>query len=55
MVNQSKNFPSFSDVLDTVEKSNDKYKLNLGYKQKSFLSLFKKQYLYISVMKLDKL
>jgi hypothetical protein len=29
MVNQSKNFPSFSDVLETVEKANNKYKLNL--------------------------
>jgi hypothetical protein len=29
MVNQSKNFPSFNDVLDTVEKANDKYKLHL--------------------------
>ncbi|CAF1017939.1 unnamed protein product [Rotaria sordida] len=30
MVNQSKHFPSFSDVLDTVEKANNKYKLNLN-------------------------
>lgn len=30
MVNQSKNFPCFNDVLDIVEKSNDKYKLNLN-------------------------
>jgi len=30
MVNQSKNFPSFNDVLNTVEKANDKYKLYLN-------------------------
>ncbi|CAF4484383.1 unnamed protein product [Rotaria socialis] len=29
MVNQAKHFPSFSDILDTVEKVNDKHKLNL--------------------------
>jgi hypothetical protein len=29
MVNQSKHFPSFSDVLDTVEKANEKYILHL--------------------------
>lgn len=31
MVNQSKHFPSFSDVLDAVGKSNDKHKLKLKY------------------------
>ncbi|CAF4201986.1 unnamed protein product [Rotaria socialis] len=30
MVNRTKFLPSFNDVLDTVEKMNDKYKLNLG-------------------------
>ncbi|CAF1503288.1 unnamed protein product [Adineta steineri] len=30
MVNQSKHFPSFNDVLETVEKANEKYKLNLN-------------------------
>jgi hypothetical protein len=30
MVNQSKNFPCFNDVLDIVEKANKKYKLNLN-------------------------
>ena len=30
MINQSKNFPSFSDVLNKVEKANDKYKLHLN-------------------------
>ncbi|CAF0970152.1 unnamed protein product [Rotaria sp. Silwood1] len=30
MVNQSKHFPSFSDVLDTVEKAINKYKLNFN-------------------------
>ncbi|CAF1296450.1 unnamed protein product [Adineta steineri] len=30
MVNQSKHFPSFNDVLETVEKANEKHKLNLN-------------------------
>ncbi|CAF4700122.1 unnamed protein product, partial [Rotaria socialis] len=30
MVNRTKFLPSFNDVLDTVEKMNDKYKLNLS-------------------------
>lgn len=29
MVNQSKHFPSFRDVLEIVEKTNNQYKLNL--------------------------
>jgi hypothetical protein len=30
MVNQSKHFPSFTDVLNTVEKANEKYKLKFS-------------------------
>jgi hypothetical protein len=40
MVNQSKNFPSFSDVLETVEKANNKYKLNLKYNKSIFFLLY---------------
>ncbi|CAF2650534.1 unnamed protein product [Rotaria sp. Silwood2] len=48
MVNRTKYLPSFTDVLDTVEKTNDKYKLNLNtdirknFAEKSFKIIGKK-------------
>ncbi|UJR10103.1 hypothetical protein I4U23_014325 [Adineta vaga] len=43
MVNQSKHFPSFSDVLETVEKANEKYQLHLNeeYRRKLAEKSFK--------------
>ncbi|CAF0732682.1 unnamed protein product [Rotaria sordida] len=48
MVNRTKYLPSFNDVLNTVEKTNDKYKLNLSadfrknFAEKSFKIIGKK-------------
>ncbi|CAM4795239.1 unnamed protein product [Rotaria magnacalcarata] len=38
MVNRTKFLPSFNDVLDTVEKTNDKYKLNLSVDTQKYLA-----------------